>query len=603
MIVRDRLSGLFRKYFLILFVAVSAPVAISGLVEARFSYWDQRARLDQLLGVQAASAASEIHDFIFGIADQLGWLIQTPWTSQPDEGRKTDALRLFRQAPAVVSLTLLDNNFKERLHVARIGLNRIDSQIDRSDDPLVRTAQSNRIAFSAISLNRGSEPYMTIAVVGNRRAVGGIIAEVNLKLIWNVIAAIKVGNAGHAFVLDRAGWLIAHPDISLVLRGAEEATSRPFRAIRDKISNAGPSLATGVDLRGDAVAAVAAEVAGPDWTVVVQQPLSEAFAPIYRAFWRTISLLVIGTLFAGLLAYALARKMTSPIRILEEGTKRIGSGDFGHRISIRTGDEFQRLANAFNQMSSQLALAQQHQQRIERLKRFFAPQVADLIDKSGDDSVLDGRRTEVVVIFCDLRGFTAFSAEAAPEQVIQVLSDYYEAVGRVITQHEATLINFTGDGLMVLVNAPVAVSEPELKALDISIEMQNTVQLLMNDWRICGFNIGFGVGLASGAATVGRIGYQDRFDYTAIGSVVNLASRLCASAADGEILLNAELAEAIGCRRAISARGNRRLKGFGDAVPVFNVAFPRGKPAMSKAGRRNDECHELCASIAPNGDA
>ncbi|MGM4989799.1 adenylate/guanylate cyclase domain-containing protein [Tardiphaga sp. 841_E9_N1_2] len=603
MIVRDRLSGLFRKYFLILFVAVSAPVAISGLVEARFSYWDQRARLDQLLGVQAASAASEIHDFIFGIADQLGWLIQTPWTSQPDEGRKTDALRLFRQAPAVVSLTLLDNNFKERLHVARIGLNRIDSQIDRSDDPLVRTAQSNRIAFSAISLNRGSEPYMTIAVVGNRRAVGGIIAEVNLKLIWNVIAAIKVGNAGHAFVLDRAGWLIAHPDISLVLRGAEEATSRPFRAIRDKISNAGPSLATGVDLRGDAVAAVAAEVAGPDWTVVVQQPLSEAFAPIYRAFWRTISLLVIGTLFAGLLAYALARKMTSPIRILEEGTKRIGSGDFGHRISIQTGDEFQRLANAFNQMSSQLALAQQHQQQIERLKRFFAPQVADLIDKSGDDSVLDGRRTEVVVIFCDLRGFTAFSAEAAPEQVIQVLSDYYEAVGRVITQHEATLINFTGDGLMVLVNAPVAVSEPELKALDISIEMQNTVQLLMNDWRICGFNIGFGVGLASGAATVGRIGYQDRFDYTAIGSVVNLASRLCASAADGEILLNAELAEAIGCRRAISARGNRRLKGFGDAVPVFNVAFPRGKPAMNKAGRRNDECHELCASITPNGDA
>jgi methyl-accepting chemotaxis protein len=203
---------------------------------------------------------------------------------------------------------------------------------------------------------------MTIAVVGNRRAVGGIIAEVNLKLIWNVIAAIKVGNAGHAFVLDRAGWLIAHPDISLVLRGAEEATSKPFRAIRDKISGAGSSLATGVDLRGNAVAAVAAKVAGPDWTVVVQQPLSEAFAPIYRAFWRTISLLLIGTLFAGLLAYALARKMTSPIRTLEEGTKRIGSGDLGHRISIQTGDEFQRLANAFNQMSSQLTLAQEHQQ-------------------------------------------------------------------------------------------------------------------------------------------------------------------------------------------------------------------------------------------------
>jgi len=601
MIVRASLSGLFRKYFLILFVAVSAPVAISGLIEARFSYWDQRAELDQLLGVQATSAASEIHDFIFGIADQLGWLVQTPWTGQPDEGRKTDSLRLFRQAPAVVSLTILDNNFKERLHVARIGLNRIDSEIDRSDDPLVKTAQSNRIAFGAISLNRGSEPYMTIAVIGNRPAVGGVIAEVNLQLIWNVIAAIKVGSAGHAFVLDRAGWLIAHPDLSLVLRGAEEATSRPFRALRAEIESAGQRLATGVDLRGNAVAAVAAEVAGPHWTVVVQQPLSEAFAPIYRAFWRTIGLLMIGTLFAGLLAYALARKMTSPIRTLEEGTKRIGAGDFDHRIAIQTGDEFQRLAHAFNQMSSQLALAQRHQQQIERLKRFFAPQVADLINKSNDDSVLDGRRTEVVVIFCDLRGFTAFSSETAPEEVIRVLSDYYEAVGRVIAQHEATLINFTGDGLMVLVNAPVSVREPELKALDITVAMQNTVQLLIADWRACGFNIGFGVGLASGSATVGRIGYRDRFDYTAIGSVVNLASRLCASAADGEILLNAKVADSIGSRRPITARGNRRLKGLGDAVPVFSVAFAGGKAINRKAGQR-DEHNELSASGAPHGD-
>lgn len=574
MIVRAKLRGLFSKYLLILFVTVSAPVTISGLVEARFSYLDQRAQLNRLLGTQATSAATEIHDFIFGIADQLGWMVQTPWTGETDESRKIDALRLFRQAPAVMSVTLLDNTLTERLHVARIELNRIEDPIDRSHDPLVRTAKSNGIAFSPISLNRGSEPYMTIAVIGNRPAVGGIIAEVNLKLIWNVIAAIKVGNAGHAFVLDRAGWLIAHPDLSLVLRGAEEATFRPFRAIRDNIDNAGPTLPTGIDLRGNAVAAVAAKIAGPEWTIVVQQPLFEAFAPIYRTFWRTVVLLLLGTLFAGGLAYVLARKMTSPIRILEEGTKRIGSGDFGYRISMETGDEFQRLARAFNQMASQLALSQKHQQQIERMKRFFAPQVAALIDKSRDDSVLDGRRTEVVVIFCDLRGFTAFSAETPPEEVIRVLSDYYEAVGRVVTQHEATLVNFTGDGLMVLVNAPVAVSEPALKALDITIKMQNTVQLLIARWRTCGFNIGFGIGLASGLATVGRIGYEDRFDYTAIGSVVNLASRLCASATDGEILLNAELAAAIGSRRVLKSRGNRPLKGIGEAVPVYSAALP-----------------------------
>ena len=162
--------------------------------------------------------------------------------------------------------------------------------------------------------------------------------------------------------------------------------------------------------------------------------MSEAYAPIYAALWRAATLLVIGTIFAGLLAYALAHRMTEPIRRLEEGTERIGAGSFDHRISIKTGDEFERLADSFNKMASELALAQQHQDRITKLKRFLAPQVADLVDQAGDDSVLEGRRTEVVVVFCDLRGFTAFSAGVTPEEVMSVLSEYYEALGKVITQ-------------------------------------------------------------------------------------------------------------------------------------------------------------------------
>jgi adenylate cyclase len=571
--VRQRFRGLFQKYLLVLFMAVAIPLAINAVIEAWFGYRDQRARLDQLLGVQATSAAARIHGFIDDITNELGWLVQLPWTDGPDERRRTDALRLFRQAPAIVSLTLFDHAGRERLYVSRVGLNRVDSGTDRSTDPAVIGARSARIWFGDVSYNRGSEPYLIVAISGNRPSVGVVMAEVNLKLIWDVISAIKVGRTGFAYVLDRPGRLIAHPDISLVLRGADEATSQPFQATRDAIGRAGVGFVTGRDVEDYAIAAAAAPVAGPDWTVVVEQPLSEAFGPIYAALWRTALLLLVGTIFSGLLAYALAHRMTEPIRLLQEGTEKIRAGHFDHRITIETGDEFQRLADSFNKMAAELALAQEHQERIARLKRFLAPQVANLVDRTGDDSVLEGRHTEVVVVFCDLRGFTSFSAGVAPEEVMSVLTEYYEALGRVITTFAATLISFSGDGLMVLINAPVPVKEPALTAVDLAMEMQRSVQELIVGWRERGYNIGFGVGLASGPATVGRIGYESRFDYTAIGSVVNLAARLCASAADREILMNDEVAVAVKDRRSLKGLGNRPIKGYDEAIPVFEIAF------------------------------
>ncbi|MCK1689080.1 adenylate/guanylate cyclase domain-containing protein [Bradyrhizobium sp. 145] len=569
---QDRIRSLFHKYLLALFVAVAIPLAFNGVIEGWFGYRDQRARLDQWLGLQSASAAAEIHDFIHGVTTQLGWLVQLPWTEEPDERRRTDALRLLRQAPAITSLTLLDGNGLERLYISRIGLNRIESRADRSADPAFVGARLAQVWFSEVSYNRGSEPYLTVSIVGNRPAVGAVVAEVNLKLIWDVISAIKFGKTGYAYVLDRSGRLVAHPDISLVLRGAEEATSEPFRAIRDAIG-LGRGFATSRDAQGHYVAASAAPIQGPDWTVVVEQPLSEAYAPLYAALWRTVMLLAMSSILAGILAYVLADRMTVPIKLLEEGTERIGAGSFDHRISIHTRDEFQRLANSFNRMASELEQAQQHQERIAKLKRFLAPQVADLVDRAGDDSVLDGRRTEVVVVFCDLRGFTAFSAGAAPEEVMSVLSEYYETLGRVIAEFEATLINFSGDGLMVLVNAPVPIEEPALRAIDLAVDMQKNVQALITGWRSHGYHVGFGVGLASGPATVGRIGYKDRLDYTAIGSVVNLAARLCASAADKEILIDAEVASAAKGKRHLEELGDRKIKGFDEAIPIFGISF------------------------------
>jgi class 3 adenylate cyclase len=570
---RLRFGGLFQKYFIVLFLAVVIPLATNGASEAWFGYRDQRTRLEQLLGVEARSAGAKIQGFLDGITNQLGWLVQLPWTEEPDERRRIDALRLLRQVPAIASLTLLDATGRERLYVSRIGLNRSESRTDRSADDAVAGARSARLWYGKVSYYRDSEPYMTIAISGNRPSVGVVVAEVNLKLIWDVIAAIRIGETGHAFVLDGPGRLVAHPDINLVLRGADETTLAPFREIREAVRRAGADVATSRNAGGIAVAAAATPVTGPDWTVVVEQPLSEAFGPIYAALWRTFGLLLAGSAFAGLLAYVLASRMTKPIHLLEDGTERIGAGQFNYRIEIRTGDELQRLADSFNAMAAELAVSQERQERIAKLKRFLAPQVAELVDRTGDDDVLEGRRTEVVAVFCDLRGFTAFSARAAPEEVMSVLSEYYDALGRIITKYEATLTSFSGDGLMVLVNAPVPVTEPALHAVDLAVEMQLGVQNLITGWQRQGYRIGFGVGLAMGPATVGRIGYESRFDYTAIGSVVNLAARLCASAADREILADPAVADAVKDKRTVSPMGMRPIKGYDEELLVYRVAF------------------------------
>ena len=273
------------------------------------------------------------------------------------------------------------------------------------------------------------------------------------------------------------------------------------------------------------------------------------------------------------IVYWLARRMAGPLRLLEEGVERVREGQFDHRIVIRTGDELERLATRINEMAGELALSQERSKRIARLKRFLAPQVAELVDRTSDDSVLDSQQVEVVALFCDLRGFTAFSSRAEPEEILRVLSEYHDALGAMVTKHEATLTSFLGDGLMVLVNAPVPRTEPAAGAVELAVDMQNAVQELILTWRARGYPMGFGIGLAMGLATVGRIGTRNRLEYTAIGSVVNLASRLCSSAEDRQILVDRTIADAISQSMRLLSLGTQALKGFAENVPVFSVPF------------------------------
>ena len=259
-----RLS-LFKKYFLAFFIAVTVPLMANGASESWFGYHDQRATLDARLKIEAAAAASEIRGFLYGIRDQMGWAVQLPWTRDNTEAHRLDALRLLRQVPAIVDFALVDGEGMERVRVSRIGEDVIDSGIDRSNDPAVVGAQTHRVWYGPVTLNRGSEPYMTLSVAGNRSSVGVAIAQVNLTLIWDAISAIRVGNSGLAFVIDNNARLVAHPDINRMLQGIDEATDVRLRALHQSILASGGEPVTGEDFEGPAVIAAAAPVAGVDW--------------------------------------------------------------------------------------------------------------------------------------------------------------------------------------------------------------------------------------------------------------------------------------------------------------------------------------------------
>ena len=210
-------------------------------------------------------------------------------------------------------------------------------------------------------------------------------------------------------------------------------------------------------------------------------------------------------------------------------------------------------------------------QRVGRLRRFLAPQLAEAIISAGDEKMLENHRREIVALFCDLRGFTSFAETAEPEDIMDLLGEYHGAVGPLIRKYEGTLDRFTGDGMMVFFNDPLPCPDAPERAVKLAIEMRDAVARLVPAWKQKGYVLGFGVGMAQGYATLGRIGFEDRFDYTAIGAVINLASRLCAEASDGEILTSGRLAAAVEGLAKVEHFGERALRGMSRPVTVCNL--------------------------------
>jgi adenylate cyclase len=210
-------------------------------------------------------------------------------------------------------------------------------------------------------------------------------------------------------------------------------------------------------------------------------------------------------------------------------------------------------------------------ERLGRLKRFFSPQLAELIVAGGADDPLKTHRREVTVVFVDLRGFTAFAETAEPEEVMGVLREYHAEMGRLILEHEGTLERFTGDGMMVFFNDPVEVPNPAERAIRMAVAMRDVVGGLAARWRKRGWDLALGVGIAQGYATIGAIGFEGRMDYGAIGTVTNLAARLCGEATGGQILISARVAGAVESLIEADDVGPVALKGLARPVPIWSV--------------------------------
>jgi adenylate cyclase len=210
-------------------------------------------------------------------------------------------------------------------------------------------------------------------------------------------------------------------------------------------------------------------------------------------------------------------------------------------------------------------------QQVNRLRRFLSPQLARVILDSGDEKFLESHRREIVVVFCDLRDFTPFAESSEPEEVMRVLGEYHEALGQLIHQFDGTLERFTGDGLMVFFNDPLPCVDAPIRAVTMAIAMRTAIRELSVGWGRLGIDLGFGIGIAQGFATLGRIGFEGRFDYAAIGSVTNLAARLCAAAEPWQILVGPRVFAAIDSIAVGVPVGPLELRGFRRAVQAFDV--------------------------------
>ena len=349
----SRQGRLFRKYLLLLLTLVSGALVASGAISVYFSYQEHKSALGSLQREKAIAAASRIEQYIRQIQQQLAYAALPQLDASDVELRRIEFLKLLRQVPEVTDIAQLDGSGREQVLVSRLGMDVLASGKDRSQEPAFKGAKRGQPWVGPVYFRKETEPYMTIAIRSGGDNGPVTIADVNLKFIWDVVSRIKIGDKGKAYVVDSSGFLVADPDIGLVLRKTNLSELAHVRAAADGHDGDEPAMLSR-DPAGKQILASVAPIESLNWKVFVEQPVSEVFAKLDASILRTVLLLVVGLVISAAGALALARGMVRPIRTLSEGAQRIGEGNLDQQIVVRTGDELEALADRFNRMSGQL---------------------------------------------------------------------------------------------------------------------------------------------------------------------------------------------------------------------------------------------------------
>jgi signal transduction histidine kinase len=362
-------AGLFVKYFGLIGLLVSLSLIASGTIGLYFSYLETRSSLVSLQREKALTASVRIEQFLRDTENQLGWTTLPLVTAglTPMEHRRLDFLKLLRQQPAITEVSHLDANGREQLKVSRLAMDTIGSGTDFSGDPRFIEPKKGNTWFGPVYFRKDTEPYMMIAIPEARDRPGVTVVDINLKFIWDVVSKIRIGQSGLAYVVDEKGFLIAHPDISLVLKKVDLSSLPQVRealAAKPDAPWVEPANALNLDSQPVLSAyATLAEVTRRDtskpttaagWRVFVEEPVGEVMAPLYGTILRTGLLILAGAAISLVVSLVLARRMVEPVRALQRGADQIGKGDLTSRIEVKTGDELEDLAGRFNTMTEQL---------------------------------------------------------------------------------------------------------------------------------------------------------------------------------------------------------------------------------------------------------
>jgi signal transduction histidine kinase len=359
LLIGARRGRLVRHYFVLSVILISGGLISSGVLEIYFGYEESYAHLNSLQQEIASGAAFKAEQFIQQIESAMVMASKTPEVARNGLAGdlQPELTRLLLVSPAVEEAAIFDLSGRVCFQASRFRAILPGDPYDAPPEKAFEAAKKREAYFGPVYFARGSEPYKRITIGVGRFAgdlIGILSAEVNLKYIWEVIQDIKIGKAGYAYIVTRSGDLVAHPDLSLVLQRQNLAHLRQVKAAFDSGTRSQRGSLISRDSQGGEVFVSFSVIPQLDWAVLIEQPLDEAYEPLYASVLRTSSLLLVGLGMALVASILVARRVVRPLELLRRGTQRIGAGDLNHRLDIKTGDELEVLADEFNRMAAAL---------------------------------------------------------------------------------------------------------------------------------------------------------------------------------------------------------------------------------------------------------